>query len=224
MGDELVGLISQCERQKEYVRQREARNMQNDMSEQINELAGALNKCQAQLEAAKKDATNPFFKSKYADLASVWEAIRKPLTDNGLSVSQLTLGNEGQVGVRTILMHTSGQWIQGTIWMKPTKPDPQGCGSTLTYARRYSLSGILGVIQDDDDGNAASKQQPKKEKKDPLRARKEALYKHLVGKGKKFENLMQANEWSQLYTDADIPDLDLDQVKELEERIAMESE
>lgn len=127
------------------------------MSEKVDELAAALCKAQAVMESAKKDSANPFFKSKYADLSSVWDACRKPLTDNGLSVSQLPCNApDGTPGVHTTLLHSSGQWISGAVYGAPTKNDPQGIGSLITYYRRYSLAAIAGVISEDDDGNAAS--------------------------------------------------------------------
>jgi len=125
-------------------------------SEQINEIATALAKAQAEIEGAKKDSTNPHFKSSYADLASVWDACRKALTANGLSVVQGPVSDEGRVGVTTMLMHSSGQWLESTFFMRPTKDDPQGAGSALTYARRYALAAMVGVAPEDDDGNAAS--------------------------------------------------------------------
>jgi hypothetical protein len=125
-------------------------------SEQINEIAAALSKAQAVIEGAKKDSANPFFKSTYADLASVWDACRKPLTDHGLSVAQTAATDEGGVGITTILMHASGQWLRDTLVMKPVKDDPQGVGSCITYARRYALAAMVGVAPEDDDGNAAS--------------------------------------------------------------------
>lgn len=126
-------------------------------SEQINELATALAKAQSQIEGAKKDSTNPHFRSSYADLASVWDACRKPLTANGLSVIQSAENSaEGYYGVTTMLLHTSGQWMRGTLYLKPMKDDPQGAGSALTYARRYALSAMVGVAPEDDDANAAS--------------------------------------------------------------------
>ena len=127
-------------------------------SESINELAMALCKAQQAMGFAVKDSSNPFFKSKYADLASVWGACSKPLSENKLSVSQLVngLSEKGGIILETVLMHESGQWIKSTIEMIPADLKPQTFGSTLTYARRYALSAIVGVIQDDDDGNTAS--------------------------------------------------------------------
>lgn len=126
-------------------------------SESINELAAALAVAQSQIKPAAKDTDNPFFKSKYADLAAIWEVIREPLSKNGLSVSQF-VENEGEfVLVTTMLLHKSGQWLSSTMSLKPMKADPQAAGSAATYGRRYGLSAIVGVVADiDDDGNAAT--------------------------------------------------------------------
>ena len=125
-------------------------------SEQINELAAALAKAQGQIEGAKKDSINPHFKNRYADLASVWDACREALTTNGLSVVQSAENCEAGYGVTTMLLHTSGQWMRGTLYLKPAKDDPQGAGSVLTYARRYALAAMVGIAPEDDDANAAS--------------------------------------------------------------------
>lgn len=124
----------------------------------LNELAAALAKAQGQLKAAIKDATNPHFKSSYADLASVWEACRKPLSDNGLSVVQVPVeAPAGYVGLRTVLLHSSGQSISEVFYMPVSQPNnPQSVGSALTYARRYALSAYVGIAPEDDDGNSAS--------------------------------------------------------------------
>lgn len=135
-------------------------------SEQINELAAALSKAQSEMSPAKKDTDNPFFKSKYADLASVWEACRKCLTENNLSVVQLPEQSESGLMLRTILMHQSGQYISSVFNMPLGKCDPQGYGSALTYARRYSLAALVGVYQDDDDANKAT-EQTKEHAKEP---------------------------------------------------------
>jgi hypothetical protein len=121
----------------------------------IAELAAALCKAQAQMEGAKKDATNPHFKNKYADLAAVWAAIREPLTSNGLSVVQLLRDVQNGIEVETILLHTSGQQIGSVLAMPASKNDAQGYGSAATYARRYALMALVGVAPEDDDGNAA---------------------------------------------------------------------
>lgn len=134
------------------------------MSQTIGKLAEALAKAQACIEGSKMDGNNPYFKSRYSTLSSVWDACRKPLSDNGLSVVQLADNCDSDtITVETILAHSSGEWIKGRLSMKPVKSDPQGIGSCITYARRYSLAAMVGVAPEDDDGNAAS--QPKFESK-----------------------------------------------------------
>lgn len=124
-------------------------------SENIAELAAALSKAQASITGALKDSANPFFKSKYADLASCWDACRKQLTDNGLSVIQTTDIVADTVVVRTTLAHSSGQWVSGILPVKGKDDGPQAQGSGITYARRYALAAIVGLAQIDDDAEAA---------------------------------------------------------------------
>ena len=126
-------------------------------SDQIGELAKSLAKAQGAIKNALKDSTNPHFKSRYADLASVWDAIREPLTSNGLSVVQTPSSVENKVQCTTMLLHESGQFVRDTMSMTPTQNTPQAQGSCLTYLRRYMLQSIAGVAPDDDDGNEASK-------------------------------------------------------------------
>jgi hypothetical protein len=126
-------------------------------SDSIKELVTALSKVQGELTYAKKDSANPFFKSTYADLESVWGACRSLLAANGLSVIQMP-GNffEGRMWLITRLCHNSGEWIEQEMSVPVQKMDVQGCGSALSYMRRYSLSAFIGIVQSDDDGNAAS--------------------------------------------------------------------
>ena len=126
-------------------------------SESIKELATALSKFQGQIKPALKDSANPFFKSKYADLESVWESCREPLTKNGLSVLQMP-GNyfEGRMCLLTRLMHSSGEWIEQEMSIPVAKQDAHGCLAAVTYMRRGALSAFLGIVQADDDGNVAS--------------------------------------------------------------------
>jgi hypothetical protein len=125
-----------------------------EQSESIKELAGALNKFQGAVEKIKKSETNPFFKSKYADLSAILDVIRQPLVENGLSFVQFPTGKNI---LTTQLMHISGEWMRDSYEMKPTKDDPQGAGSVITYQRRYALGAILGLnIDNDDDANKAS--------------------------------------------------------------------
>ena len=130
-------------------------------SENINELGSALAKAQGAIEGALKDTANPFFKTKYADLSSVWDACRQQLTVNGLSIVQTPTEAENGIGVETMLIHASGQWLSNTFTMPVSKADAQGVGSAITYARRYALAAMVGVAPEDDDGNAASKAAPK---------------------------------------------------------------
>lgn len=126
-----------------------------ETSPAVEALAKALASAQAKIATAAKSAINPHFGKTYADLASVWDAIREPLTSNGLSVVQLPLTDGAKVGVSTTLLHASGQWMRSTLWLTPERPGPQAMGSCLTYGRRYALSAVAGVAPDDDDGNAA---------------------------------------------------------------------
>ena len=129
-------------------------------SDSIAKLAKALCMVQSNLKPAIKDAKNPFFKSSYADLNSVWDACRKLLAMNGLAVAQLNQPADNGVIVETVLMHESGEWISGEMFLPLNKQDAQSVGSAMTYGRRYGLAAIVGIVADDDDGNAAQ-QQPK---------------------------------------------------------------
>jgi hypothetical protein len=135
---------------------------QMNKSESIAGLAAALAKAQGAMKGAVKDSANPFFKSKYADLASVVEAIRAAFSSNGLSYVQTVQSSElDEVRVETMILHSSGEWIScGVLALPVSKNDAQGYGSALTYARRYSLSAAVGVAPEDDDGNAAVAAKP----------------------------------------------------------------
>lgn len=122
----------------------------------LNELAGALSRAQSKIRTASKDAANPHFNSKYADLASIWDACRDALTEQGLAVVQLPCGDGDHVGLTTTLLHASGQFMASTIYAMPERKGPQAVGSVLTYLRRYSLAAAVGVAPDDDDAEAAT--------------------------------------------------------------------
>ena len=145
--------------------QPQAINMDSfSMSTAIDKLAEALAKAQLEMVGAVKDSNNPFFKSKYADLANVLDAI-KPCNKYGLSIVQMpSSAADGAVKLTTMLMHSSGQWIQASYSVKPVKADPQGVGSCITYMRRYAAAAFAGVAQVDDDGNSASGKQVADEK------------------------------------------------------------
>lgn len=134
-----------------------------DKSESVKELATALAKAQAAIKGAVKDTNNPHFNKKYADLASVVEAIREPLATNGLSYVQIAHDGDASAKIETLILHSSGEWLSSGIVSVPVvKADAQGFGSALTYSRRYSLSAAFGVAPEDDDGNAAAKAKPNK--------------------------------------------------------------
>lgn len=126
----------------------------------IEKIAEALAKAQGEMKPAAMDRTNPHFGNKYATLASVWEAIRPVMASNGLSVIQIPGDHQQGLMLTTTLMHTSGQQISSTIVMPLPKKDPQSYGSALTYARRYGLCAMLGVVaEEDDDANGAMPRQ-----------------------------------------------------------------
>jgi hypothetical protein len=127
-------------------------------SDTVSDLATALASAQSKIQPAAKDAENPHFKSRYADLAAVWEACREPLSSNGLSVVQtFEQGDPGQITVHTTLLHKSGEWMTNSLTLPVGQNTAQGYGSAITYGRRYGLAALIGVVADeDDDGNAAS--------------------------------------------------------------------
>lgn len=124
-------------------------------SESIKNLSTALSTFHGKVDAVKKDADNPFFKSKYASLDNIMDTIKVPLAESGLTFAQFP---SGVAGLSTMLMHSgSGEWIEETFSVPLAKADPQGAGSAITYMRRYALGAILGLATEtDDDGNAAS--------------------------------------------------------------------
>ena len=127
-----------------------------EKSETITSLAKALIDFQGRVAKISKDAKNPFFKSNYASLSNIQDAISKPLAESGLAYSQMPSGVNG---LSTILVHAeSGEYLMESFIMPVSKPnDPQAVGSAITYAKRYALAGVLGLnIDDDDDGNKAS--------------------------------------------------------------------
>lgn len=123
-----------------------------EQSAECGELFGALAKAQGQIEGAAKGKENPHFRSKYADLASVWDACREPLSKNGLSIVQQPFTRGPLTGVRTILGHSSGQWMACVCTTTPRDQGPQAYGSCVTYLRRYALAAFAGVAPEDDDG------------------------------------------------------------------------
>jgi hypothetical protein len=149
----------------------------NYQSEQIDKLIAALSKAQGEMMAASKDSSNPFFNSKYADLSSVWNACREPLSKNELAVTQTMCQIDGNLMLVTTLGHSSGQFIKSELPIEYSKTETEvnkygkevkanllhRMGSCVTYLRRYALSSIVGVAPDDDDGNIGGQaQEPQK--------------------------------------------------------------
>jgi hypothetical protein len=167
-------------------------------SEQLNELATALAKAQGVMTHALKDSDNPFFHSKYADLAAIVEVIRQPLASNGLCILQGVEADELSVTITTRLMHLSGQWVESALTLKPTKHDPQGVASAATYGRRIGLQALVGVAADlDDDGNSISSPQQKAAGKPALK--KPASVASVLAMGAEQQAF---NEWITPYVEA----------------------
>src|SRR5699024_5456683 len=157
-----------------------------EKSETITELSKALAEFQKEVKQPLKDKNNPFFKSKYVPLENVVEAITDIAPNHGLSFVQWALNNDnGQVGVATILMHTSGEYIQfDPVFMKAEKQTPQGYGALITYIKRYTLSAIFGITSDqDDDANQSSQSQPVEKKTQKQIGRPTLLAKFKQGGG-----------------------------------------
>jgi hypothetical protein len=145
-------------------------------SESVAALAKALVTTQGKLQGVAKSSAG--YNYRYADLAAVWDAIRKPLAENGLAVTQTTTyADSGEPVIITTLLHTSGEWVSGELLVRPVKADPKSLGSALTYGRRYALMGIVGVAPADDDGAAASGAQDNTAAKPKPRPKKKAAEK-----------------------------------------------
>ena len=148
-------------------------------SESIKELATALSSAQSSLQDATKNAKNPHYKSDYADLSQVLEAIRPALAAQNLSVVQLPFSRENRVGVTTRIMHSSGEWLEESIDLEVEgKNLAQAAGSHITYLRRYSLASLFAIHQKDDDAESAPKREsrPSQSKgKSPSQLEKQAI-------------------------------------------------
>ena len=163
--------------------------MSKDKIETPANLVEALIELQSKIEPPAKKNENEAFKrggkaSKYADLGAIWDSVKPHLKDLGLFISQPTEITATGMMLRTVVTHKSGEKIESTYLLNPVKQDPQGMGSAITYARRYSLCALLGLVaDDDDDGNAASGHGKQKEKTEQeLADEAEATYKkHKAG-------------------------------------------
>lgn len=130
--------------------------LNDHQSEQLDQLFTALSKAQGEMDTAAKSSTNPFFKSKYADLTEIVLASRGCLKNNGLCVDQQIISHDRQDYLVTCLGHTSGQWKRSCIAIRPSKDDIQSFGSAITYLRRYCYASLIGmVVDEDDDGNVS---------------------------------------------------------------------
>lgn len=137
-------------------------------SEQLNELSTALAKAQAAMDNPTFDSVNPHFKSKFASLGAVLQAILPPLNAEGLTLSQWPISNGEAAGCRTLLAHSSGQWIEQEFLIPVDKHNAHGYASAVTYAKRIAAQSVAGVVGDtDDDANAAVGDNVKGEKKPP---------------------------------------------------------
>ena len=129
-------------------------------SDSIAALSMALAKAQGELENANKNANNPHFKSRYADLAELLNTVRPVLSKHGLAVIQMPSFDSGVASVETLLTHSSGEYVSSTCSAPVTKQDAQGVGSAITYLRRYSLAAFCGIAQEDDDANSSVGHKP----------------------------------------------------------------
>lgn len=168
-------------------------------SESISELAKAFAKTQQEMKQPLKNAENPFFNSTYVPLENVAQSITDVATKNGLSYSQEPTVVDGVVSVTTLVMHSSGEWIEyEPLRLKPDKNNIQGCGSAITYAKRYALSAIFGITSDkDDDGNGAvnyeqvnnQMSQKRPAQKSELSAKANKLFSQLIDLGQTQEDI-----------------------------------
>lgn len=128
-------------------------------SGELKDLFTALAKAQAEMQTAGLSSENPYFKTRYADLAAIVKASRPALTKNGLSIiQQIITSDEGHTYLHTLLCHASGQWVESRVRIVPPKADVQSLGSYITYLRRYSIAALCGIVtsDEDDDGNLAT--------------------------------------------------------------------
>src|SRR3972149_2059437 len=141
------------------------RGWKMNKSETIGKLAEALSKAQGMMRGAVKDSENPFFKAAYADLASVWDACREPLSKCGLSVTQTTrIADNGEPVIITTLLHASGEWMSGELLVKPVKNDPQSVGSSIIYGTNDNFSKVVEIPQLSDKVGAHSRLQVEAQK------------------------------------------------------------
>lgn len=169
---------------------------QEEKSMDTDKISAAMAKAFPAIEGAVKGKVNPAFRSKYADLSSVIDAIKPHLVEHGLWFMQRTHPMDGGVGVETIIYHASGQSISGGVLRLPAaKQDAQGYGSALTYARRYSLMAAFGVPAEDDDGNAATGRNVQREAGPQLPVPPERYAVIAMAAGAAVAKFEAGNEW-----------------------------
>ena len=173
-----------------------------DTSPTIGNLSKALAKAQGEIRGATKDSDNPYFKSKYADLASVRDAIQESLSKNGIAYVQFPEGGPETVTITTILS-CGDEWMRASFSMKPVKADPQGMGSAITYGRRYALMAAVGVAPEDDDGNAASGNKPANNGNLKMESNRIAEEIESCGDREQLDAYMQTNEVRDFITRAE---------------------
>ena len=183
-----------------------------------DKLLESLSKMQGALDNAPKTSKNPYFNSRYADLATCLSALKKPMSDNGLSVSQHCTYDDNIIHCLTILGHSSGQMMISTLNVPVVKKDAQGIGMAITYARRYAMSSIVGLAQADDDGESAVEHEPEEtkepEQKEPERngyatEKQVGMIKKLIPKAK-----VDVNSILKRYSVANLESLSKDQASE----------
>ncbi len=151
-------------------------------SNDIKEIVAALVKVQGVLKPAIFNKVNPHFKSRYADFSSCMDTCRIPLSENGIAIIQSCQTIDSKLCLVTMLAHTSGQWIKSEFPIISSKMDSQGIGSAMTYAKRYSLSGLIGIVADedtDDDGESAVGRGKTTKVKEVVENEKESISKYL---------------------------------------------
>lgn len=158
-------------------------------SDSIQKVSKALVAAQAELDNVTTDAVNPHFRSRYASLPTIIDMVRPVLAKHGLALVQMPLSDDGCVGVETIVLHDSGEYLSDKLMVRPSKADPQGAGSAITYCRRYALAAFMNLGQEDDDGNESSRapqQPPQKQAAIPSKPSKEEKINAVRGSGSTF--------------------------------------
>jgi hypothetical protein len=164
----------------------------------MKDLAAAMAKAQTQIKAAIKDTTGQIGQNrayKYADLASVWDACKKALSENGIAVIQKPDFNGSDMWLETMLLHSSGDCITGRYPLRPTQDTPQAYGSALTYARRYSLSSMVGIVTDEDDDGAAGSKRDEEPAHDPALDAAKAFVRKAIKEAGATQSDAALTEW-----------------------------